>query len=200
MNEQEQFWRGEFGDEYHKRQTVTLASNIAFFTKALSRTNNIKRVIELGAGAGLNMLAISKVLPNVEVMGVEINESAALQAEVGYMFRQSIFDFEPPMETPIDLVFTKGLLIHISPEHIHDAYAKLYDCSSRYILVAEYHSQRMQALSYRGEDNKLWKGPYAEQMLEGFYPDLQLVDYGFVSRFDPNFPQDDITWFLMEKR
>jgi len=28
---------------------------------------------------------------------------------------------------------------------------------------------------------------------------MQLVDYGFAYRRDPNFPQDDITWFLMEK-
>jgi len=32
------------------------------------------------------------------------------------------------------------------------------------------------------------------------HPQLQLVDYGFSYRRDPNFPQDDITWFLMEKR
>ena len=32
------------------------------------------------------------------------------------------------------------------------------------------------------------------------HPQLQLVDYGFAYRRDPNFPQDDITWFLMEKR
>ena len=32
------------------------------------------------------------------------------------------------------------------------------------------------------------------------YPQMRLVDYGFVYRRDPNFPQDDITWFLMEKQ
>jgi hypothetical protein len=31
------------------------------------------------------------------------------------------------------------------------------------------------------------------------YPDLQLVDYGFVYHGDANFPQDDVTWFLLEK-
>ena len=31
------------------------------------------------------------------------------------------------------------------------------------------------------------------------YSDLKLVDYGFVYRRDPNFRQDDATWFLMEK-
>ena len=28
---------------------------------------------------------------------------------------------------------------------------------------------------------------------------LQLIDYGFQYHGDHNFPQDDITWFLMEK-
>jgi len=28
---------------------------------------------------------------------------------------------------------------------------------------------------------------------------MKLIDYGFNYRNDPSFPQDDITWFLMEK-
>jgi spore coat polysaccharide biosynthesis protein SpsF len=32
------------------------------------------------------------------------------------------------------------------------------------------------------------------------HPELALVDYGFAYRRDPNFPQDDVSWFLMEKR
>ncbi len=32
------------------------------------------------------------------------------------------------------------------------------------------------------------------------HPDLELLDYGFAYQRDPNFAQDDITWFLMEKR
>jgi spore coat polysaccharide biosynthesis protein SpsF len=39
----------------------------------------------------------------------------------------------------------------------------------------------------------------AGEMMER-YPDLALVDYGFLYHKDPVFPQDDITWFLMEKR
>jgi len=31
------------------------------------------------------------------------------------------------------------------------------------------------------------------------FNDLRLVDYGFAYHGDSNFPQDDITWFLMEK-
>jgi len=31
------------------------------------------------------------------------------------------------------------------------------------------------------------------------YQSLELVDYGFSYRRDKNFPQDDITWFLLKK-
>ena len=31
------------------------------------------------------------------------------------------------------------------------------------------------------------------------YPEMKLLDYGFIYRRDRDFPQDDMTWFLMEK-
>jgi spore coat polysaccharide biosynthesis protein SpsF len=45
----------------------------------------------------------------------------------------------------------------------------------------------------------LFKRDFAGEMLEQF-ADLRLIDYGFAYRRDPAFPQDDITWFLMEKK
>ena len=31
------------------------------------------------------------------------------------------------------------------------------------------------------------------------HPQFKLIDYGFIYHNDLNFPDDDITWFLMEK-
>jgi len=53
-------------------------------------------------------------------------------------------------------------------------------------------------LSYRGNENKLFKRDFAGEMLLRF-PDLRLLKYGFRYRNDPVFPLDDITWFLLEK-
>ncbi len=53
-------------------------------------------------------------------------------------------------------------------------------------------------LDYRGLSNKLFKRDFAGEMLDK-YPDLQLVDYGFVYHNDNSFPQDDINWFLLKK-
>jgi hypothetical protein len=44
-----------------------------------------------------------------------------------------------------------------------------------------------------------FKRDFAGEIMDRF-PDLRLVDYGFVYHRDPQFPQDDFTWFLMEKR
>ena len=44
---------------------------------------------------------------------------------------------------------------------------------------------------------------YSKEILAGeildLFPSLSLIDYGFVYHRDPNFPQDDISWFLIEK-
>jgi len=51
---------------------------------------------------------------------------------------------------------------------------------------------------YRDHTDRLFKRDFTGEMLDMF-SDLELVDYGFVYRRDPIFPQDDITWFLLEK-
>ena len=53
-------------------------------------------------------------------------------------------------------------------------------------------------IPYRGNSGKLYKRGFAGEVLDQF-PNLRLLDYGFVYRCDSNFPQDDCTWFLVEK-
>ena len=53
-------------------------------------------------------------------------------------------------------------------------------------------------MAYRGHEGKLFKRDFAGELLDK-YPDLKLIDYGFVYHRDTNFPQDDCTWFLLEK-
>lgn len=92
----------------------------------------------------------------------------------------------------------KGVLIHIDPDMLDTVYEKLYQASNRLILICEYYNSTPVSISYRGHADRLFKRDFAGEMLEK-YPDLMLVDYGFSYRRDPAFPQDDITWFLMQK-
>jgi len=201
--EQEAFWAGEFGTEYIDRNVgeVLLGANLDFFAKALRYAPGIGSCIEFGANVGMNLRALQLLYPRQQHFGIEINQAAAAQLArhipAGHIFQQSILDFEP--QRLFDLVLIKTVLIHINPEFLPIVYDAIYRSCGRYILLAEYYSQTPVEISYRGHSGRLFKRDFSGEMLAA-YPDLKLVDYGFSYRNDPVFPQDDINWFLMEKR
>jgi pseudaminic acid biosynthesis-associated methylase len=96
------------------------------------------------------------------------------------------------------LVLTKGVLIHINPDVLPKVYDKLVASSGRYLLVAEYYNPSPVAITYRGHFDRLFKRDFAGEILDS-HPQMKLIDYGFAYHRDPSFPQDDLTWFLMEK-
>jgi pseudaminic acid biosynthesis-associated methylase len=200
---QEEFWASSFGTEYIGRNDSNqlLASNLNFFAKALKQAGKISSCLEFGANVGMNLKALQLLYPGIALKGVEINADAAksLRDLVGHknVYEGSIFDY--PVTDKVDVSLIKGVLIHINPDMLNVVYENLYQASSRYILVCEYYNPSPVAISYRGHTDRLFKRDFAGEMLDK-YTDLTLVDYGFAYRRDPAFPQDDITWFLMEKR
>ncbi|EKD71452.1 MAG: hypothetical protein ACD_46C00181G0017 [uncultured bacterium] len=200
-NEQEAFWAGEFGKEYvdRNKNQILLSSNIELFSKIFRRTHDIKSVIEFGANVGLNLQALKLLLPYLELTAVEINEHAVNELKKNLwveVHHQSIVEFKPKKK--FDLTFVKGVLIHINPNDLQTVYDLLYQTSTKYIAIAEYYNPSPVTIEYRGHKNKLFKRDFCGEMLDKF-KDLKLVDYGFCYHRDTCFPQDDITWFLLEK-
>lgn len=192
---QEDFWAGEFGNEYIKRNT-NHSPNIPFFSKILSKTKEVKSIIEFGSNIGLNLKAIKNILPDVNLSAVEINNEAVRyleQFENLKVYNTSILDYKTDYQR--DFVLIKGVLIHINPEYLKDIYETLYKTSSKYICISEYYNPTPIEVDYRGHKEKLFKRDFAGEILD-MYKDLELVDYGFVYHRDNNFPQDDTTWFL----
>ena len=200
--DQENFWSGQFGDEYIKRNEneKLFTSNINFFIKALSRTKNLNSCIEFGSNVGMNIKALKTIYPNLNFHAVEINKKAAQVLEniipQENIFQQSILNFESKKKWDLSLV--KGVLIHINPEKLNEVYQKIVNSSNKYILIGEYYSRKPESLVYRGHNNKLFKRDFTGEILD-LFPQLTLIDYGFIYHRDPNFPQDDISWFLLEK-
>ena len=198
---QEAFWAGSFGDDYSVRNNAEgiIASNTALFSRILAKTGTVNSIMEFGANIGLNLIAINRLMPTTELSAVEINQKACKTLEgLGFVkvYCESMMDFE--MDRPRDFVFSKGVLIHIDPELLSKAYDALYRTSQRYICVCEYYNPTPVEVKYRGYENKLFKRDFPGEMLDK-YSDLRLIDYGFVYHRDPRFPQDDLSWFLMEK-
>jgi len=200
---QEDFWAGDFGKEYINRNQgeKILASNLNFFGKALRSTRGVKTCIEFGANIGMNLKAIQLLYPEMDAHAIEINTEASRQlAEVippDNVHNHSILEFDADKEW--DLAFIKGVLIHINPDELPNVYDRLVKSCRRYLLVAEYYNPSPVSIVYRGHADRLFKRDFAGEILER-YPQLQLLDYGFAYRHDPDFPHDDITWFLMEKK
>lgn len=200
--QQESFWAGEFGNSYTARNhgLNCVASNLALFSKIVARTSSVSSIIEFGANRGLNLIALKQLKPAASFQAVEINKRAvAFLQKYNWLktHHTSLLKFRA--EKKFDLVLIKGVLIHLNPEVLTKSYEILYKSSARYICIAEYYNPTPISVPYRGHEERLFKRDFAGEMMK-LYKKLSLVDYGFVYQGDPNFPQDDITWFLMSKQ
>lgn len=201
LTEQEAFWQGEFGNAYVDRNQggTIIASNLHHFAISFAKAQRFSSLIEFGTNRGLNLIALKQLFPQTELFGVELNKKAYEEARdlnIATLWNGSFFDY--PVERQFEVSMSKGVLIHLNPDLLPLAYEKLYQASSRYILISEYYNPAPVEVTYRGHEGRLFKRDFAGEMLDR-YGDLKLVDYGFFYHRDPNFPKDDPTWFLLEK-
>ncbi|OUC13625.1 MAG: hypothetical protein B0A82_16370 [Alkalinema sp. CACIAM 70d] len=199
ITEQEQFWAGEFGNEYTHRNQIDAEHRQPFFRQILQQTPNVKTLCELGANRGHNLAAIASIHPEIHLTGVEINPTALaeLQKVCGSgAIQSSIQEFQPKQS--FDLVFTCGVLIHLNPDDLPEIYQKLYDLSDRYILMNEYFNPTPVELEYRGNQGKLFKRDFAGEFLSHHGDRIQVMDYGFLWKvLHPTW--DNTVWTLFEK-
>ncbi len=168
----EQFWQGEFGDEYHQRQTVDWKLKVPFYRRILQLAPDINSVLEVGCGTGLNLRAIREVDSTLELAGCDVNASALAEAAK----LNPAADIDPSSASKIgelyqywtfDLAMTAGVLIHIPPADILDVMDQIVKCADKWVLAIEYDGEREEAVKYRGHEGRLWKRPYGK-MYEHF--------------------------------
>jgi spore coat polysaccharide biosynthesis protein SpsF len=199
--EQEQFWAGEFGDEYVNRNRYDISATLAMFSRILSKAYDVSSIFELGCNIGQNLRALKLLKPGSTISGVEINKTAHANAVKDFpgVINGSILEIDPASVGDVDLVFTKGVLIHINPERLPEVYDKMAAIGRKYVLISEYYNPVPVTIDYRGHDQRLFKRDFAGEFMDR-HPNFRLADYGFVYRRDPVFPRDDATWFLMERK
>ncbi len=212
---QEEFWTSKFGESYIARNSSKeiVASNVSLFSNVLKsipsqECSNVNTILEFGANIGMNLNALKILLPQSQTIGVELNKKAyKILSDNIYCDKAlylSILDdsFKSDnneLMNKSDFTLSKGLLIHIAPEKLLDAYTVLYNSTNKnkYICLVEYYNPTPVMLPYRGHDNKLFKRDFAGEMLE-YFSSLSLIDYGFVYHKD-TFMQDDVHWWLLKK-
>lgn len=184
---QEKFWQSDFGSEYTLRNFLLPSDLDALYVQkyGISRTDmnkrflgdlGIKKILEVGANMGAQLLVL-QTMGYQDLHGVEINEDAiALSKKTAPGIRiskGSAFDI-PFADASFDLVFTSGVLIHISPDTIKDAMQEIYRTSRKYIWGFEYFSEDYASIPYRGHADRLWKANFSQIYLD-LFPDITLV-------------------------
>lgn len=209
LTDQMKIWSGEFGKEYTDRNVLTLAKLEESYLKKYgitrSEMNNkflrglkISNILEVGSNVGLQLLALQQMgyknLYGIEVQSYAVEEAKKLTSGIN-IIQGSAFDI-PYKDNYFDLVFTSGVLIHISPDEIGFVMDEIHRCANRYIWGFEYYSDVLTKVDYRGNKNLLWKTDFAKLYLERF-PDLVRVKEEKVKYlYDDNVD----SMFLLEKK
>ena len=200
--EQEKFWAGEFGESYIARNSGKDFTSLAIdqLSHGLRKSKGIKSAIELGSNVGNNIEALNQMYKDIDLHAIEINKTAAEKLsnkKICTVKNSSLLDLN--YDRTFDLSFTSGVLIHIAPDKLKQAYDNLYKLSNKYILLIEYYNHKPQELDYRGHSEKLFRRDFCYELMNQ-HKDLKLVDYGFLYHNDSNIERnEDMHWFLMEK-
>ncbi|HMO18052.1 MAG TPA: hypothetical protein PKA63_07555 [Oligoflexia bacterium] len=202
-NEQIEFWTRDYTEEYLERNSVfDFDLGVKGWKQITSKIETPKKILECGCNIGRNINFLNSVFPNATKSIIEVAKQPFDIVTSKYSFElaqnASIIDSDLP-QTYFDLVFTHSVLIHINPEELVTNMKKIYDYSSRYIILCEYFNRTPVMIEYRNQLNKLFKSDFGKTFITNF--EVSLVDYGFLwgHVYDPA-GFDDITYWVFEKK
>jgi pseudaminic acid biosynthesis-associated methylase len=191
-----ELWRSTFGRDYTNRNDHEKPERVESWRRLLDGIAP-RRVVEVGCNVGWNLEYLSR-LGVPELHGVEPQADAAARAHrrVASVSVVQGTAFALPFETAwADLVFTSGVLIHISPQTVGAALDEIYRVSKRWIVAIEYDHPIEEEIRYRGHDAALWKRDHGALWTQR-YPDLLEVRTLALSPADG---YDNCTAHLFEK-
>ncbi|PIU41827.1 MAG: methyltransferase type 11 [Candidatus Omnitrophica bacterium CG07_land_8_20_14_0_80_42_15] len=202
-------WKNKVGKEYTDRNSISLndleklyKSNFGITRTELNklflgRMGRAIRILEVGCNIGNQLLCLQKMgfknLYGIEPQdyAVEISKKRTKGVNI---IKGDVFDM-PFKDNYFDLIFTSGVLIHISRKHITKAIKEIYRCSRKYIWGYEYYSKKRREIPFRGKRNFLWKANFIE-IYTDIFPDLKLIKVKYL-KYLKNDNMD--TMFLFKK-
>jgi pseudaminic acid biosynthesis-associated methylase len=207
------FWSGDFGKEYTDRNPQNLEGLEQLYKKyfGLKRTelneeflsglNKDIRILEVGCNIGLQLLALQKNgftnLYGIELQPYAVEKSKQIIKNVN-IIQGSGFDI-PFKDNYFDLVYTSGVLIHISPTDLPKIMKEMIRCTKNFIWGFEYYSSELKEINYRGNQGFLWKANYPSLFLDQT-DNLEIVkrqNYPYLT--DAEKGNEDICYLIKKK-
>lgn len=181
-------WAGAWGDEYITRTALPVerwekiyleqygSERMPINEEFLGDLPRDISILEVGANVGLQLEYLRRAgfsrLTGIEINRQAIEESKHLHPDVSVVYGSG-FDI-PFGDASYDLVFTSGVLIHISPDDIEDIVREMHRVSRRYIWGFEYFAPEYTNVEYRGRADLLWKTDFC-RLFTSTFPDLRVV-------------------------
>ena len=199
------FWNGDFGTGYIDRNSATsdhLRARVQMWAQILKSMEGSapQSILEVGSNIGNNLRALKTLTaaemfalePNNEARGILVGDGVVSEGHAMEGFAADI----PMADGSVEMSFTSGVLIHISPDHLLHSMKEIHRVSSKYIVCIEYFSAKPEMIPYHGEDDRLFKRDFGSYYLDNF-SDLTVVNYGFAWKKMTGL--DDLTWWLFRK-
>ena len=157
-------------------QKLLGVSRSEMFLDFIGNISREAKILEVGCNIG-NQLLMLQSLGFTNLTGIEINPNALKTAKERIpkaTLVQGSATQMPFQDNEFDLVFTSGVLIHIAEEDLKKAVKEIHRCAKTYILGYEYFAPQRLEVTYRGNEDMLWKEDFAARYLTSF-PDLSMV-------------------------
>jgi pseudaminic acid biosynthesis-associated methylase len=186
--EQMEVWKGDFGKAYTDRNFCLLDEFETLYEKNYGITRSMlnkrflhgidrsAKVLEVGCNVGMQLMCLKRMgfhnLYGLELQEYAIRKSPARALGVE-IIQGSAFNI-PSRNCFFDLVFTSGVLIHVSPSELPIVLEEVHRCTKDYLWGFEYYSEVTTPVDYRGNKNLLWKADFTKLYISAF-PDLTVV-------------------------
>jgi pseudaminic acid biosynthesis-associated methylase len=200
---QEDFWTNRIAESYAEDNSdFDEQLGLMAWERILSKIKkiDISSYLDCGSNTGRNIAFLSKILPGATANIVELAKGPYEKCLRTFQIEDSFLGpiKDAKFDAKFDLVFSIAVLIHVNPDDLIESMKRMYQMSSRYILIGEYFNRTPVMINYRGEDDKLFKRDFGKLFIEEF--DCKIVDYGFLwgHEFDTA-GFDDITYWIFEK-
>ncbi|MDD5290972.1 MAG: methyltransferase domain-containing protein [Patescibacteria group bacterium] len=209
VNFQEKKWSGKDGEKYVLRNPKNIKETDKIYRQTFGITrselnkqflgglNRSIKILEVGSNIGVKLIFLQK-MGFKHLYGVEINRKAI---EFSKKNTKGIDIIEgsalniPFRDNYFDLVFTSGLLIHVSPKNLKTVMKEIGRCTKKYIWGYEYYADKMGEVMYRGKKNLLWKANFSKIYLDTL-KNLKLVKERKIKYLDNT--NEDVM-FLLKK-
>ena len=176
ITHQRKTWEDEFGEGYLERNVYNPKELNDFYMKRFGITkdtmndNFLKdipkdaKILEVGTNIG-NQIFHLQSQGFTNLYGIEIQDRAINYAKHRTdnlnIIKGDALDI-PFKDNYFDIVFTHGVLIHISPENIIKVIDEIYRVSNKYIWGLEYYADKYTDLDYHGQKNIMWKTNFSK--------------------------------------